>query len=159
MPAEAKSRIVIALSDATPVPELWRAAMRIFAESPADVVALYFEDDKWRRAASLPFTREISRTGHVTEFSTGRAEEVHREAIARVREVVTRLAREADVRSEFAVLPETDAALIREFLGSHNVLVMPSQFSQRPIYVELCKLDCRILLVEARAEDAAPGPG
>jgi hypothetical protein len=153
MATESKSRIVIALTESSPVPELWRAAMRVIQQAPAEIVTLYFEDDKWRRAASLSFTREISRTGRVTDFSLRRAEEVHRDAIARVRRIVARLAEEAEVSSEFEVLPEADVSLVRRFLGRRNVLVAPSHFSQRPLYVELTKLDCRILLVEAREEN------
>jgi hypothetical protein len=156
MPTESKIRIVIALTEASPVPELWRVAMRVVEEAPAEIVTLYFEDDKWRRAASLPFTREISRTGRVSDFSVRRAEEIHREAIARARSLVAQLADEAEVSSDFEVLPESDATLIRKFLGSQNVLVAASHISQRPIYVELTKLDCRILLVEAHEEGDSP---
>lgn len=155
MSAESKIRIVIALTESSPVPELWRVAMRIMEEAPADVVALYFEDDKWRRAASLPFTREVSRTGRVSDFSLTRAEEIHRKAIERVQEIVARLAAEAEIPSAFEVLPESDVALVRKFVGSRNVLVAASQISKRPIYFELNKLDCRILLVEARDEDSS----
>ena len=153
MPTESLNRIVIALTEASPVPELWRVAMRIVQEGPAEIVTLYFEDDTWRRAASLPFTREVSRTGRVSDFSLRRAEEIHRETIARAREMVARLANEAKVSSEFEVLQESDAALVRNFLRSRNVLVAASHISERPIFVELTKLDCRILLVDALEED------
>ena len=158
MPDESKSRIVIAVTEASPVLELWRAAMRVIEEAPGDVLTLYFEDDKWRRAASLPFTREISRTGAVTDFSVRRAEEIHREAIARVRRIIARLAEEAEIRSDFEVLRESDASLARKFLGSRNVLVAPSHISQRPFYIELTKLDFRILLVEGHDESDAADP-
>ena len=153
MPTESRNRIVIALTEASPVPELWRVAMRIVQEGPAEIVTLYFEDDAWRRAASLPFTREVSRTGRVSDFSLRRAEEIHRETIARARDMVARLANEAKVSSEFEVLQESDAALVRNFLRSRNVLVAASHISERPIFVELTKLDCRILLVDALEED------
>ena len=155
MPAKTKSRIVIALTESSSVPELWRVAMRVVEESPADVVTLYFEDDKWRRAASLPFTREVSHTGRVTDFSVTRAEEIHREAIERAQEIISRLAAEAEIPSAFEVLPESDVALVRKFVGTRNTLVAASHISERPIYFELNKLDCRILLVESREEDSS----
>ena len=155
MPPESKSRIVIALTESSPVPELWCVAMRIVEEAPAEVVTLYFEDDKWRRAASLPFTCEVSRTGRVTDFSLTRAEEIHREAIERAQRIIARLAAEADIPSEFAVLAESDIALVRKLVGSRNVLVAASHISERPIYFELNKLNCRILLVESREENSS----
>lgn len=158
MPTESKDRIVIALTDASPVPELWRVAMRMVEEAPADIVTLYFEDDKWRLAASLPFTREVSHTGGVSDFNLRRAEEIHREAIARMRRLVAELADQAEVNSTFAVLPESDAALVRKYLGSRNVLVAAAHISERPIYVEFTKLDCRILLVEACEENDSSEP-
>ena len=158
MSADSKSRIVIALTESSPVPELWRVAMRIMEEAPADVVTIYFEDDKWRRVASLPFTREVSRTGRVSGFSVTRAEEIRREAIERAQEIVARLAAEAEIPSAFEVLPESDIALVRKFVGTRNVLVAASHISERPIYFELNKLDCRILLVEAREDDSSSDP-
>jgi hypothetical protein len=156
MSAETRNRILIALTETSPVPDLWRVAMRVVQEGPAEIVTLYLEDDTWRRAASLPFTREVSRTGKVSDFSLTRAEEIHRETINRARELVARLAAEAEVSSEFEVLQESDAGLVHNFLRSRDVLVAASQISERPIYVELTKLDCRILLVDVLEEDDTP---
>ena len=52
------------------VAPLWEAALGLLDEAPADFVALIFEDERWQQAASLPFTREISRIGGiVAEFT------------------------------------------------------------------------------------------
>jgi hypothetical protein len=62
---EMKHRVVIAVTETSPVARLWDAALRLLRESPADLVALYVEDDRWHRVASLPFTREILRSGGI----------------------------------------------------------------------------------------------
>ena len=59
--ADEKTRIVIAVTETTRLPVLWKAAARRFGTLPVEVVTLFLEDDRWVRAASLPFTREISR--------------------------------------------------------------------------------------------------
>jgi hypothetical protein len=151
---ETKLRIVIAVTEASPVPPLWEAAMQLLGESPGELVALYVEEDHWHRVASLPFTREISRVGgEPADFTRQRAEQLHKEAITKVRRLIRQLAEEADVSPDFTVMPESDAARILEMIGSApNVLVAPSFITSRPIYAQLSRLDCRILLVEAGEE-------
>ena len=148
---EPKLRVVIAVTETSAVPPLWEAAMQLLRESPGELVALYVEEDHWNRAASLPFTREISRVGGAAaEFTKQRAEQLHKEAITKARRLIRQLAEEADVSPDFTVMPESDAARSRERGGSaSNVLVAPSFITSRPIYAQLSRLDCRILLVEA----------
>lgn len=64
---EMRLRIVIAVTETTPVARLWEAALRLLRDTPAELTALYVQDDRWRRAASLPFTREILRSGGVAD--------------------------------------------------------------------------------------------
>jgi hypothetical protein len=125
---EVKLRVVIAVTDTTPVARIWEAALHLLRESPADLVALYVEDDRWHRIASLPFTREISRSGGVpVEFTRQRAEQVSRERAARVQELIEKLAAKSNLEPAFEVLSESDAGRLREFIGSHeNILVAPS---------------------------------
>lgn len=151
---ETKLRVVIAVTETSPVPPLWEAAMQLLRESPGELVALFVEEDHWHRAASLPFTREISRVGGATaEFTQQRAEQLHKEAITKARQLIQQLAQEADVSPDFTVMSESDAARIGEMVGSTSyVLVVPSFISKRPIFAQLTKLDCRILLVEAGEE-------
>ena len=159
-PAEPKPRIVIAVTEFTPVHVLWRAAMRLLEDSPAELVALFVEEDRWHRVASLPFTREISRTGGVKDFTRRRAEQIHRDAIARMRDAIQTLAKEASIKPSFEVLPESDVAKIRDFVGDRrNVLVAPAFISSRPVYAIFSELDCRILLVEAAEEQAQTEEG
>ncbi len=155
---EMKLRVVIAVTDTTPVARLWEAALGLLRESPADLVTLYVEDDRWHRIASLPFTREISRSGGVpVEFTRQRAEQVSRERAARVQELIQKLAAESNLQPAFEVLSESDAERLREFIGSHeNILVAPSFISTRPIFTMLTEMNCRIELVEAAEEEEQP---
>jgi hypothetical protein len=115
------------------------------------------QDDRWHRVASLPFTREILRSGGVAvDFTRQRAEQVRRERAARVREAIRKLAAEVNLEPVFEILDESDALRLREFIGSReNILVAPSFISTRPIYAMLSELNCRIELVEAREEEEA----
>ena len=155
---EVKLRVVIAVTETTPVARLWKAALKLLRESPADLVTLYVEDDRWHRVASLPFTREILRSGGVpVEFTRQRAEQVSRERATRVRELVQKLADEANVKPVFEILSESDAERLREFIGSHeNILVAPSFISTRPIFAMLSEMNCRIELVDADEEEDHP---
>ena len=155
---EVKLRVVIAVTETTPVALLWETALRLLRESRAELAALYVRDDRWHRVASLPFTREILRSGGVAvEFTRQRAEQVSRERAARVREAIGKLAAEADLEPVFETLDESDALRLREFIGSReNILVAPSFISTRPIYALLSELNCRIELVEATEEEGTP---
>ncbi len=156
--AESERRIVIAVTETTPVQRLWGAAMRVFEDSPGELVTLFVEENRWQRVASLPFTREISRTGRVADFTRNRAEQIQKEAVARVQEAIRRLAEKESMEPRFEVLPETDVERLRTFLGnSANVLVAPSFISSRPLYAMISQLDCKILLVEVAEEQNEPG--
>ena len=154
---ELNLRVVIAVTETTPVALLWETALRLLRESPAELAALYVQDDRWQRVASLPFTREILRSGGVAvDFTRQRAEQVRRERAARVREAIRKLAAEAQLEPVFESLDESDTLRLREFIGSReNILVVPSFISTRPIFALLSELNCRIELVEAREEEEA----
>jgi hypothetical protein len=155
---EVKVRVVIAVTETTPVALLWETALRLLRESRAELAALYVRDDRWHRVASLPFTREIMRSGGVAvEFTRQRAEQVSRGRAARVSEAIRKLAAEAQLEPVFVSLDESDALRLREFIGSReNILVAPSFISTRPIFALLSELNCRIELVEAKEEEGAP---
>ena len=155
---EVRLRVVIAVTETTPVARLWETALRLLQETPAELATLYVQDDRWHRVASLPFTREILRSGGVAvEFTQQRAEQVGRERAARVQELVRKLAAKANLKPAFEVLSESDAERLREFIGSYeNILVAPSFISTRPIFALLSKMNCRIELVEAEEEEERP---
>jgi len=150
---ETRLRVVIAVTETSLVPPLWEVAMQLLRESPGELVTLFVEEDHWHRAASLPFTREIPRVGgESADFTRQRAEQLHKEAITRARQRIQQLADEADISPEFTVMPESDASRIQDMVAASNVLVIPSIISDRPIFAQLSKLDCRILIVEADEE-------
>lgn len=155
---EVRLRVVMAVTETTPVARLWETALRLLQEAPAELATLYVQDDRWHRVASLPFTREILRSGGVAvEFTQQRAEQVGRERAARVQELVRKLAAESNLKPAFEVLSESDAERLREFIGSYeNILVAPSFISTRPIFAMLSEMNCRIELVEAEEEEERP---
>ena len=70
------TRVLIAVTEFSPVDKLWRAALDIIAESPGELLAVFVSEDHWHRAASLPFTLEISRlSGAGAKFTQQRAEQ------------------------------------------------------------------------------------
>jgi hypothetical protein len=149
-----KLRVLIAITESSPVSALWRAALNLLSESPAELVALFVDDERWRRAASLPFTREISRIGGTeADFTVQRAEQVYREAIRRMQQRIEELASKADLAFGFEVLSEFDQKRIQELVGKgQNVLIAPSFIRTRPIYTHLTRLDCRIHLIDVVEE-------
>ena len=155
---EMRLRVVLAVTETTPVARLWETVLRLLRDTPAELTALYVEDDRWHRIASLPFTREILRSGGVAvEFTQQRAEQVGRERAARVQELVQKLAAESNLKAAFEILRESDAERLREFIGSReNILVAPSFISTRPIFAMFSEMNCRIELVEAEEEEERP---
>ncbi|MDH3304707.1 MAG: hypothetical protein OEM50_11435 [Gammaproteobacteria bacterium] len=142
-------RIMLALSDASSLPDLWRAATEHLADQEAELVTVFFNDDRWRRAASLPFTREILRiSGGSTEFTRTRAEKLDREIIAAVQRRSQQFATEAKVRFVFEILSEQEIIKIHELLSSESdILIAPISFQGRPIYNEIARLKCQIRFV------------
>ena len=145
-------RIVIAVTELTPVQQLWREALQRFPDSQAEIIALFLADDRWHRAASLPFTREISRvSGTDSDFTLQRAIQVHEDAIKRAQFRMQNLASKADLALVFEVLSESDQHRFRELVaGAQNTLIAPSFISKRPLFQELQKLGCTIILIETK---------
>ena len=108
-------RVLIAVTEPEAVAELWRVAVEQMAGAPAEIVAVFVRDDRWRRAASLPFTREVSRlSGAAADFTARRAEQVDRDAATRAQERIERLAMEANRQLAFEILSEREHRRIRE---------------------------------------------
>lgn len=147
--------MLIAITEQSPVHVLWRAALRRLGREHRELTAVYLSEDHWQRAASLPFTREISRvSGTTVEFTLQRASEVHDDAIMRARNVVNKLASDARLTPAFEVLVGSDVSKARELLeGAGNLLIAPSIIRRRPIFAEFEKFGCRIELVGDNVED------
>ena len=144
-----RRRIIIAVTESSSLSELWRAAMQSLDEAHAEVVALFLHDERWHRAASLPFTREVSRAGgESTDFTAQRAEQLHAETVASLRKKVDELAAEANLKIEFESLPESEISRSRSVTqDTENVLIAPAVLTKHPVVTELKQLNLRILFV------------
>jgi len=142
-------RIVIAITELSPVQRMWSEALHFIRESRADLHALFVEDKQWHRAASLGFTREISRlSGKGEHFTLQRAIEVHQDAINRARQQLQQLAAETEHVLAFEVLPESDRERLRKLVeGSRCLVIAPSQLANEPLIDELRQRGCQVVLI------------
>jgi len=145
-----KARVLIALTESSPVDELWQVAVTRIGNSGADLMALFFAEDHWHRAASLPFTREISRfSGVDADFTLQRARQLQEDAIDRTRQLIGKLAADAKLSLGFEVLPGFDREKLRQLAaGASDVIIAPSFIIRLPLFAELQNLNCRIELVD-----------
>ncbi len=143
-------RIVIAMTESSPVADLWAAAMEQVRDSHAELVAVYLHDERWEHAASLPFTREISLVGgSVSDFTLYRAEQLLTETVALLRNQIEQLASKAGLNVAFEVLPESDKALVQALFASGEILVVATPvLRQHRIFEDLPGLAQKILLIE-----------
>jgi hypothetical protein len=90
---ENNNRILLLLTEQSPMQRLWQVVEQQLSDTHSEIVALFVNDERWRRAASLPFTREISRvSGTHREFTAQRAAEIDRHIIGRVQSRLRELA-------------------------------------------------------------------
>lgn len=152
-----KARVLIALTESSPIDALWDAAIARLERSRADLMALFLAEDHWHRAASLPFTREISRlSGADADFTLLRARQVQEESIERARRMIRKLGADAKLSPAFEVLTEQDRKKISKLVsGAGDILIAPSFIIRLPLYAELEKLDCRIELIEVSRDAGA----
>lgn len=142
-------RVVIVVTELAPVQQMWGEALQILQESRAELHALFVEDERWHRAASLPFTREISRvSGMDADFTIQRAIELHKEAIDRAQQQLQQLAAESEHELAFEVLPESDRERIRDLVAGVQCVVIAPALAGQPVFRELQKLGCRVLLID-----------
>jgi len=143
-------RILLALTENIPLAPLWNALTKHLEGSPAVVVAVFVTDERWQRAASLPFTREFSKvSGSAADFTQQRAEQLHKEHFEEAQERVRELAADSELQLVFELLPESDAERIRELVeAGHDVVIAPAFIAERPIYAELTRVECHVLLVD-----------
>lgn len=150
MQSNEQSRVVLAITETASIDSLWRVVSRWLSSPATEVVAVFVADDRWRRAASLPFTLEISRAGGAaTVFTPQRAEDVHQAAIVRARSLVEALALKSNCTLEFRVLAENESQQLREVINERTqVVIAPSLITRQPVYAYLSQLECRIELIE-----------
>ena len=107
--AETIRRVLLAVTETSPVESLWQTLIAAVEESRADVVTVFVRDEHWRRAASLPFTREIFRlSGSQAAFTHRRAQQVSLDTALRVRQRLEQLASETRVKLVFEVVSEQE---------------------------------------------------
>jgi len=152
-----KRRVLLAITEASPLQDLWRAVVDYLAGSHGELMTVYFSDDRWHRAASLPFTREVSKvSGDSEDFTRERAQQIDEDTVGRTHRELEKLASEAKLPFAFEVLPEHDATRLREIVSvQHDVLILPTFLKNRPIYAELTRLKCRVYYVDAEEDKTA----
>ena len=153
--ASDKRRVLLAITESSSVTELWRVVKEHTAVGYTELITVFVCDDRWHRAASLPFTREVSRVGGSSEnFTPQRAQQIKEDTVGRKQRELEELASEAEINFEFEVVPEHDVARLSEWVSfEQDVLIAPSLLKSRPIYAELTRLKCRILFVEDEQDE------
>src|SRR5210317_1878145 len=143
-------RILLAVTETTPLTRLWGVVAEHLVNTRGELTTLFISDDRWHRAASLPFTREISRIGRTNvKFTSKRAEQIDQDVVDRTRLQLQRLADEAELPFVFEVLREHQASQLHELVSvEHDVLIIPSNLRGWPVYAEFARLNCQILLVD-----------
>jgi hypothetical protein len=130
---------------------LWRIAKEHLADPKDQLITYMVHDDRWRRAASLPFTREVSRiSGHHSDFTQWRAARIDNEIAERLACQLQALAREAERQLVFQVLLEHEAGDVLHQLGATaDLLIVSAELKQRPVYAELAQLRCEKLFIDS----------
>lgn len=148
---EHKRRILLLLTEQSPMQRLWQVVEQQLSDTHSEIVALFVNDERWRRAASLPFTREISRvSGTHREFTAQRAAEIDQDIIGRVQSRLRELSTNTELKPMFEVLAEHEVRQIRNYVKvERDLLVASVDVKNRPVYHELAQLKCRTLFVES----------
>lgn len=155
--AEQVRRVLLVINESSPLEELWRALLECSEGMPTEVITVFLSDDRWRRAASLPFTREISRlSGLFADFTHRRAERVDEHAVEHLRTKLGELAADKGLQFVFEILSEHETARVQEVVHvEQDILIAPSVLEDRPVFAELARLIHRIMLVDV--EDRVNG--
>jgi hypothetical protein len=148
--AEKRERVVIAVTESSSIADLWETAMETISGDNTELVVIFLHDERWHRAASLPFTQEISQVGGgASDFTLQRAEQLLAEKAENLRKNIERLAKRADLSVAFQVLPETDQAQTRTLVsGNVNVVVGPAMLARHPVFLELKSAVKRMVFIE-----------
>lgn len=142
-------RVLLVVTETSPVDKLWHALLDDLADAQAEVVAVFVSDDRWTRAASLPFTREISRLGGSEVFTLRRAEQVVGDIVERAQRRIRELAADRQLQLVFETRRAPASFSIREFVRiEHDVLVAPSVLQHWPDFADLARPERRVVLVD-----------
>lgn len=148
-------RIVIAVTETCPVAELWRAAVNAAREMSGELVAVYVDDERWQRIASLPFTREIPKLGGAAaDFTLQRAQQLLAENAARVKAQIDKLAAESGQPISFEMLAVTDKEKAERLFGpGRHLCITSSSLTRHPLYTELIRLKLDIRIIDKKETD------
>lgn len=148
-------RILLVVTERSPLQRLWDVVETQLSDSPNEVVTLFVNDERWRRAASLPFTREVSRlSGSHREFTVQRAAQLDQDIVSQVRSHILELASRAELQTMFKVLAEHEASHIHDYVRVEEDLVITSaDLRNKPIFHELTRLTCRTVFVESEEQE------
>ena len=155
-----KRHVLLVVTETSPLEKLWHALLDDLADAQAEVVAVFVSDDRWTRAASLPFTREISRLSGGSEvFTARRAEQVFGDMVGRVQQRIRQLAAERQLQLVFEILNTQEPNRIREFVRiEHDLLVAPSVLQYWPDFADLARPERRVVFVNDEEPPCPTGP-
>ena len=143
-------RVALAVTETSPLDKLWQKLVELLAGEHAEVVTIFVSDDRWHRAASLPFTREISRlSGAGQDFTRQRAAALHGDLAGRTREQLNRLASETKLQITFEILSAHESPELRQHICiERDILIAPIALEGWPIFAELARVNRKVLLVD-----------
>jgi hypothetical protein len=149
-----RERVVIALTETSSIADLWETAMQAISSSDAELIVIFLHDERWHRAASLPFTREISQVGGGTsDFTLQRAEQLLAQKVRSLRNSIEERAKSAGLPVAFRVLPETDQAQTRTLVDCDaSIIIGPAVLAEHPVFLELKSVVKRMVLIEPDSE-------
>jgi hypothetical protein len=144
-----KHKIVIAVTATSSAKPLWRAAMDLLARAEGELIAVFVADERWERAAGLPFTREISSiTGTASAFTPERAQDLVAASATRMRRKFEKMAARNSRNMVFEILSDVDERMIDRLVGDSQLTVIAShELSGSPVYLTLQRRRCEIVLV------------
>jgi hypothetical protein len=148
-------RVALAVTECSPLDKLWNALVEHLAGAHAEIVTIFVSDDRWHRAASLPFTREISRlSGSDRDFTRQRAAALHGDIAGRARQQIDRLAAETQQQISFAILSEREADEVHRLVSVEcDVLIAPSILEHWPLFAELTRVHRQVLLIDVEEQE------
>ena len=143
-------RVALVVTETSPLDRLWKALVEQLAGENAEVVTIFISDDRWHRAASLPFTREISRlSGAGQDFTRQRAAALHGDLALRTREQISQLASETTLQITFEIISVHDSTEMRQHVCiERDILIAPIALEGWPIFAELARVNRKVLLVD-----------
>ena len=147
--------VLLAVTETSPVDKLWASLLDRLAGTPAEVLTVFVCDEAWHRAASLPFTYEISRvSGTQMAFTRWRAEQIGRVAAGRARQRLEQLAAGTELQLVFEFLAETGGDPAGRLADvERDLLIAPSLLEGQPLLVELARSHRQVLLVQVDDQD------